>query len=222
MTGAALLRDEEPAWREKRRRKIVAAAARLFARSPYELVQMDDVAAAAQVGKSTLYRYFPSKDELFLEICALAFDELSVNLDAAVALPPAKALSQMVAALVDVLANQVASLRLLSGERAPVAEGWRQLYHQQRRIIVEAFRTVLIAGMEQGEFRELDPDLVPRLLVGMIRGGLAMAGPSNRDTLIEATLAIVLNGLEIQSKAEPLGQPGRHKGKRNCAKRRAA
>jgi AcrR family transcriptional regulator len=198
----AVLRDEEPSWREKRRGKILAAARRLFARTPYELVQMDDVAASAQVGKSTLYRYFPSKDELYLEVCALAFDELALNFRAAAALPPSQALSKMIRALIDVLASQVASLRLLSGERAPVAEGWRRLYYLQRRAIIDAFRHVLAFGVERGDFRAMDVELTAQLVVGMVRGGLAMVGSSNRDSMTGLTLGIILNGIESAQMAD--------------------
>ena len=50
---------------------ILAAGERVFGRRDYSQVQMDDVAAACGVGKGTLYRYFPSKQALYL---AVTFD----------------------------------------------------------------------------------------------------------------------------------------------------
>lgn len=184
----------EPAWRAKRREKIICAAERLFAGTPFELVQMDDIAAAADIGKATVYRYFGSKDELYLEACARAFAELERKFDAAGGLAPPEALEQMIAALVGMLASQVGSLRLLTGDRAPIAEGWRSLYHRQRRSLIESFRKVIKAGIASGEFRSVDPDLVPALLVGMVRGGLATAGTAPQDRLVNAMLDIVMNG----------------------------
>src|SRR3569832_99266 len=63
-------------WRNERRQKILAAAAELFGENPYDSVQMRDVAALAEVGKPTLYRYFPSKEELFLEVFKSGLDRL--------------------------------------------------------------------------------------------------------------------------------------------------
>ena len=63
-------------WRNERRQKILAAAADLFGASSYDTVQMRDVAARAEVGKPTLYRYFPSKEELFLEVFKSGLDRL--------------------------------------------------------------------------------------------------------------------------------------------------
>src|SRR3954447_9427818 len=53
---------------EQKRRTITATAARLFATRPFHKVRLDDVAAAAKVGKGTLYLYFKSKDDLYISI----------------------------------------------------------------------------------------------------------------------------------------------------------
>jgi AcrR family transcriptional regulator len=162
---------------------------------------MDDVAAAAGVGKATLYRYFPSKDQLYLEVCSEAFARLDEGLKAAERLPPAKALASMISALIDVLAEQIASLHLLSGERSPIAERWRVLYRRERRTIIEALRKVLAAGIEAGEFRALDLEAAPRLLLGMVRGGLAMSDGLGRSELTTAMLDLVFKGTMMPRQA---------------------
>lgn len=45
--------------------RMLEAAAALGAETPYELVQMQEIAKAADVAVGTLYRYFPSKAQLF-------------------------------------------------------------------------------------------------------------------------------------------------------------
>ena len=64
-----------------RRAAILAAATKLFGRGSYDVVQMDDVARAAGIGKPALYRYFPSKEELFLEVSDRALGELAQSLE---------------------------------------------------------------------------------------------------------------------------------------------
>ena len=56
--------EEIPDWRARRREVILNAAAELFAGRDYASVQVEEVAKRAGVGKATLYRYFPSKEEL--------------------------------------------------------------------------------------------------------------------------------------------------------------
>src|SRR5262245_62341596 len=53
--------------RNDRRQRIVIAASQMFAERSYVEVQMDDLARAAAVAKPTIYRYFNSKEDLFLE-----------------------------------------------------------------------------------------------------------------------------------------------------------
>lgn len=51
--------------KELKRRAILAAAEEVFLDEGYALASMDKIAAIANVTKQTVYRYFPSKTELF-------------------------------------------------------------------------------------------------------------------------------------------------------------
>jgi TetR/AcrR family transcriptional regulator, cholesterol catabolism regulator len=57
----------ERAKREKRER-IVARAAELFTKRGYDHVSTQELAEAADIGTGTLFRYFPSKADLLLEL----------------------------------------------------------------------------------------------------------------------------------------------------------
>lgn len=60
-------REEE---KLERRNDILDAAERLFWSRPDGLASMDELAAAAGVAKGTLYLYFPSKEEVLVELHA--------------------------------------------------------------------------------------------------------------------------------------------------------
>ncbi|MBI3785187.1 MAG: helix-turn-helix transcriptional regulator, partial [Deltaproteobacteria bacterium] len=47
---------------------ILRTAETIFTQRDYHEVLMDDVARAADVSNGTLYRYFPSKSELYLAV----------------------------------------------------------------------------------------------------------------------------------------------------------
>ncbi len=49
------------------RAQIIDVAVRLFAERGYEKTTMEEIAERAEVGSSTLYRYFPSKDLIVLD-----------------------------------------------------------------------------------------------------------------------------------------------------------
>ena len=56
----------------EKEQQIVRAAAEVFANRDFHRVLMDDVAARAGVGKGTLYRYFPTKDDLYFATICIA------------------------------------------------------------------------------------------------------------------------------------------------------
>jgi AcrR family transcriptional regulator len=161
-------------WREKRRRNILAAAEDLFARSSYDAVQMDDIARHAKVGKPTIYRYFPSKDELFLEVFRLALLELHQQLSAVLAadMHPAAALNEVFRISFGLLGNQVSALRLLTDGQPGLIVRWREEFDRHRQFLVSTFRQVAERGIAKGVFRPVDLDMVAPLMVGMVRGGL--------------------------------------------------
>lgn len=60
----ASLKEKE---REARKQIIIESALALFAKKPYYEVGMRDVAEEAGVSPATLYRYFPSQEDLFVQ-----------------------------------------------------------------------------------------------------------------------------------------------------------
>lgn len=65
--------------KEKKRREIIEAAMAVFARTGYLRAKIKDVADEAGVGKGTVYEYFRSKQELFLEMGEYLFEQYLEN-----------------------------------------------------------------------------------------------------------------------------------------------
>ena len=63
------------------RRKLLEAAARIFARKGYLKASMRDIAAESGVGLSNIYNYYDSKDELFRHVVSPAVQVLERLLD---------------------------------------------------------------------------------------------------------------------------------------------
>src|SRR3982074_3839285 len=69
----------------RRREQILEAAAKLFAEHGYSDADTQLLADNLKVGKGTLYRYFPSKRELFLAAVDRAMRQLRQQVDASIA-----------------------------------------------------------------------------------------------------------------------------------------
>lgn len=76
------IRDEQ---KEARRQAILDAAWRLFQETPYDALNMSDVARSAGLAKGTVYLYFKSKETLFLAIQAQQFEAWFDEVDAELA-----------------------------------------------------------------------------------------------------------------------------------------
>ncbi len=66
--------------KQEKRSRLVQAAIPIFAKNTFREAKMSDVAISADVGKGTLYEYFESKDELFLEIFKMWFSILEAQI----------------------------------------------------------------------------------------------------------------------------------------------
>lgn len=76
---------------EVRRRQILDAARRVFAERGYEAAGVPDIAAAAELAVGSVYRFFPSKADLYLELLVAGHAELAGHLDRAARSVPANA-----------------------------------------------------------------------------------------------------------------------------------
>ena len=65
--------------RQARENEIVAAAEALFCEKGFDATAMDEIAAAAQFTKRTLYQYFQNKEELFYAAALTRFTQLRAS-----------------------------------------------------------------------------------------------------------------------------------------------
>lgn len=76
------LRENE---REKRKTLIIAAAMNMFKEKSFHDIGMRDIAAEAGVSPASIYRYFPSRDDLFVEALIRDINKIEKRLRARVA-----------------------------------------------------------------------------------------------------------------------------------------
>ncbi|PWC34112.1 TetR/AcrR family transcriptional regulator [Azospirillum sp. TSO35-2] len=192
--------EEIPDWRARRRELILGAAAELFAGREYAAVQVEEVAKRAGVGKATLYRYFPSKEDLYLESLERALGGLEQKLEAQLApqqAPATARLTAMVSALVDTLSEQLQTLKMLGGDQSDLADRTRRVLRRRSRGTATALQKVLADGVASGEFRKIDLELVPLLIIGMVRGGIMQLGDRPRDDLERSVIDLLMTAISI-------------------------
>src|SRR4029453_12353415 len=183
--------------RNDRRQRIVLAASQMFAERAYVEVQMDELAKAAEVAKPTIYRYFSSKEDLFLEALDGTMSEMVAEVTRVAqesAAAPA-VLRQMIGAALKSFAQCTAAIRALDGSDAGLGERGRAMMRRRGRQIREEFARVLQRGIAAREFRSFDPDLASRAILGAVRMTATAEDAPNDAEAAHALTDLLLHGV---------------------------
>jgi len=78
-------RARRPEQKQQRRRDLLDAAAGLFRDRGFDGVPLSEIAAAAGVSKAAVYRYFDSKEQIFLELLVEDYRSWAARLETALA-----------------------------------------------------------------------------------------------------------------------------------------
>jgi AcrR family transcriptional regulator len=185
---------------DSRRRAIFAAAAELFLAKGFQATPMREIAAAAGIGKSTLYDYFPTKDDILLFVVETASDDVTRQAQAVAALPlpPGERLRQIMRLEMDYWQANRRLLARLGGEVQSLGPSGQARIGQLRYAYQDLVRAVVQEGIDAGCFRPVDALLAARLLINSLISVLYTSRPtgSNED-MLEQTLTIFLGGLEL-------------------------
>jgi len=157
------------------RRHILNAARELVAEGGFAAAQMTEVAKKAGVATGTLYRYFPSKEEL----CRQVFREVSareMNVLASIAQGPGSATARLEAVLRTFASRAVRGRRLAFALLAePVDLGLAEERARFRRTHGEIFAGIIEEGIASGEFPARDVRVAAACIAGAIP--TALIGP---------------------------------------------
>jgi AcrR family transcriptional regulator len=152
--------------------KILEAASRLFGTQRFHEVRMEDIAAEAEVGKGTLYRYFKDKEELYLALLARASQQFMQRIEEVVqgTGSPRQRLEAVVHSIIASFDEQPHLLDLV--QRAEVMRGsegtadpWQETRQKLPRLVIQLFRE----GEACGQFSVREPELTVLMLLGGIR-----------------------------------------------------
>jgi len=156
--------------KEARPAELLVAALDAFRERGFAATRMEDIAARAGVSKGTIYLYYPSKQAVFE---ALVRERLLPNLtriEAALAMTPASAPDRlrMVLAALTRVANDPRLLALpkLVLTEAGTFPDLARFYRQE--VVARGLRLItdiLEQGMQDGDFRPLDPQAAARLFM---------------------------------------------------------
>jgi len=202
MSGASCVKirrtvASRSASQEEKRRQILDAAVRAFAKKGYHASRVSDIAEEAGVAYGLVYHYFESKDAVLEAIFREMWGMMVGAINAVESLDdsPREQLRKACAIVLRTWRDYPDVVRVLVRE---VARSGEQLQREVDEIAhaFQAFARIVERGQEQGEFRT---DISPRLAAWIVYGALEeiLTGwvlgrlPGEEEDIREAELAVV-------------------------------
>ncbi|HVO54197.1 MAG TPA: TetR/AcrR family transcriptional regulator [Solirubrobacterales bacterium] len=170
---------------ERKRREVIATAARLFAQRGYQETSMSDLTEATGLAAGGLYHYIESKDELLISICDDLLDPLLERAREILAAgaPPAEQLRDLLHAWLAQIASHRDHMLVFAQERHVIEREpqWRQV-RAQREAFEEILDQVLARGEADGSMRFEDRAFTLLTLLGMVNYTPQWLDPRGRLT----------------------------------------
>jgi AcrR family transcriptional regulator len=175
MKHAAMRKPGRPAdearW-ANRQQEILDAATKLFAEYGYSDADTQLLADRLHVGKGTLYRYFPSKRELFLAAADRVVRRAREQVEASMVgiEDPLDRIAAAIRAFLAFYADHPEFVELLMQERAQFKDRKKPTYFVYREANVERWRAVYRGLIAEGRLRPMSVERITDVIGDLLYG----------------------------------------------------
>jgi AcrR family transcriptional regulator len=149
---------------QRNRDRVLEVAKEAFTRSGGD-ASLDDIAKQAGVGAGTLYRHFPSRDELLEAVYRTEVEKLAAaEQKFADTMSPIEALRAWMFLFIDYIATK----KIIAPALNTLVGGPSKVYETSQAQIWEAIRALVKRAIKSGDIRtDLDPIDLLRALIGV-------------------------------------------------------
>jgi AcrR family transcriptional regulator len=197
-----MLKEKREIKREKKKERIIEAAAELFSNKNYHEVMMDDVAKLISVAKGTVYNYFTSKEELYFTIIHTRMENLLSILKQKIESENSSidSLRAFVVHLYMFMMKHRKFFLIYQRESLNKQNSFCEellLLEKQMRLMI---MQIISKGEEEGVFRKVDEEFAISLILGSVYGAVQRGISNNiqpEDSVVEKEelFDFVLHGL---------------------------
>jgi AcrR family transcriptional regulator len=186
--------------RKGRRDALIQQAKALFLKHGYKKTTLDDVAKALGLGKTALYYYFRSKDELFTAIVQLESQNLleAVRNASSAQATPGERLRSALLAHFQVISPYFASSGTAAemSDLLSIAGPLRKRFEDEEVLLLEG---ILAEGVRVHAFRSIRPRETAAMIAAALRGIESRFAEDRRvpagDPRVELLLSLLSEGL---------------------------
>lgn len=187
-----------PEQQAARREEIVGIALRLIAENGFQKTSMREIAVLANMGKSSLYDFFKTKDEIVVYAVEKEIEETIQKVHGIIAdeSSPEQCLRKIMLNHLGVPKQYRTVLMWLNTESDYLEEEYRKRLKVARYAYQDIIKSVIENGMTAGIFRKTDTDLMARLLINSVIAIVYTSRPSaSPEKMLDETMNIFLHGI---------------------------
>ena len=212
-TDSSSKRSASEALWASRQEEILTQAARLFAERGYADTDTQLLAETIGVGKGTVYRYFPSKRELFLAAADRVMRMMRQHVDSSVEgiEDPLERIAKGIHVFLTFFAEHPQFVELLIQERALFKDRKKPTFMEHRTMNVERWRALYRGLIGEHRVRDLPvegiTDVVGNLLYGTIFTNYFSGQSQSVDAQAQTIIDVLFNGILTPEERHVRGAP---------------
>lgn len=182
----------------QRRHAVFSASLSLFLEKGFRETTMQEIARAAGMGKSTLYDYFKTKEEIlisFVEDEVFDLTEAAMKITSQ-SLPALEKLHQVLRAHIHYLMASKEFFFKLSFEVQRLSIESQERIQIQRHAYQDLISKLIEEAIAEGSFRPVNPLLATRMLLSLLTPTVYTSRPTGTpEQMMEEALSIFYDGV---------------------------
>jgi AcrR family transcriptional regulator len=184
------------------RDQILQASAKIIRQKGYHAASMQDIAEAVNLKKASLYHHFSSKQEILLALLDQALDLLIEQISVVIArdIPADEKLCQAMRVYLGSLDEHAALTSVLLLEHRSLDPEFHHRHLPRRDRFERLWRDLIQEGMQAGLFRQTDPSMTARALLGVMNWTITWYRPDglySSGQISDRFAALILDGLRV-------------------------
>ena len=189
-----MIKNRKSEEREKRKLRILKGALKVFSDSGIDKTTMDEIASESGFGKATLYYYFSSKDDVFIDIMELGWKQLWEGLESRIVenIGPRKKFIGIIKKMGKIVTEEKTMYEFLFTAPNYIQDTHKQTWKTYQERLYAILQSIIEEGIKKKEFVDLNPRLLMKAIGGLFHQLLISNNEDLDDNEFEIMLGIFL------------------------------
>ena len=164
-----MIKNRKLEEREERKLRILKGALKVFSDSGIDKTTMDEIASESGFGKATLYYYFSSKDDVFIDIMELGWKQLWEGLESRIVenIAPRIKFIGIIKKMGKIVTEDKTMYEFLFTAPNYIQDTHKQTWKTYQERLYAILQSIIEEGIKKKEFIDLNPGLLMKAIGGL-------------------------------------------------------